>query len=72
MRMIWRKAWRSIRKVRKRWKKKQISSEFLIGMKQFGDAIAKGNENMCKLLQGRQNKLVKLVKVPCWCKSMKL
>ena len=52
--------------------KRQTRSEFLIGMKQLGDAIAKGNENMCKMLQGRPNKLVKPAKVPSWSKSMKL
>ena len=52
--------------------KRQNSSDILIGMKQMSDAITKGNENMCKLLQGRPNKLVKLAKVPSWSKSMKL
>ena len=52
--------------------KRQTSSEFFIGMKQMSDAITKGNENICKMLQGRPNKLVKPAKVPSWSKSMKL
>ena len=64
------------RKDKEEMDKRQESSEFFIGMKAMSDAmsgaITKGNENLCKLLQGRPNKLVKLAKVPSWSKSMKL
>merc|ERR1712240_728276 len=48
------------------------SSNILIGMKQMAVAIAKGNEEVCKVFRGRPNKLVKPAKVPSWSKDMKL
>merc|ERR1712082_174219 len=66
------KSMENYKKDKKEMDKRETSSEFLIGMKQLGDAIEKGNENMCKLLQGRPNKLVKPAKVPSWSKSIKL
>ena len=56
------------KKDKEEMEKRQSSSDILVGMKQMSvamsHAITKGNENMCKLLQGRPNKLVKPAKVP--------
>ena len=52
------------KKDKEEMEKRQSSSDILIGMKQIADAIAKGNEEMCKVFRGRPNKLLKPAKVP--------
>merc|ERR1711867_279339 len=63
---LFRKKMNPIRKwYRDDMEKRQTNSDILEGLKSMTDAIIKGNRE-------RPNKLVKLAKVPSWCKGMKL